>query len=306
MDLKNKNVKNDNIPKIKYFNTESIPKAKTLLSISPKYIDNFNKLSYKLFKLNEKNRRTTKYNSNLCNIKELFSNILVKNYKKKHYIKSLNELNLYTESNTSNNNYTYTINNFQTPTYSGRTTMKKFHKSIKNNNTNSFKRCYLLPKMTLINFKLMNNLIRPNNNKKEKINFCLAPLLKTIRSRSLKSKRREENEKKNPSHGKDTQNNKEKIFRKINSSSTPKTGLQKKKNFLTINTNKGYVESITEENDMKPKIRFINLKKHLMEETLKINKMFTHFHRQINEQKKIISFVRKQTNKSKDINKNNI
>ena len=46
--------------------------------------------------------------------------------------------------------------------------------------------------------------------------------------------------------------------------------------------------SETEENDMKPKIRFINFKKELLDETLKINKMFGNYRRQIIEIEKEI------------------
>ena len=46
--------------------------------------------------------------------------------------------------------------------------------------------------------------------------------------------------------------------------------------------------SETEENDMKPKMRFINLKKDLLDETLKINKMFGNYRRQIIEIEKEI------------------
>ena len=44
----------------------------------------------------------------------------------------------------------------------------------------------------------------------------------------------------------------------------------------------------TEENDMKPKIRFINFKKDLLDENLKINKMFGNYQRQIIELEKEI------------------
>ena len=44
----------------------------------------------------------------------------------------------------------------------------------------------------------------------------------------------------------------------------------------------------TEENDMKPKIRFINLKKDLIDETQKINKMFGNYQKQIIEIEKEI------------------
>ena len=46
--------------------------------------------------------------------------------------------------------------------------------------------------------------------------------------------------------------------------------------------------SETEENDMKPKIRFINLKKELLDETFKINRMFGNYRKQIIEKEKEI------------------
>lgn len=193
MEIKNnKNSKNNSKTKIQYLKTETIPKPKNLLSISPKYVDNLHRLSYKLYKLNEKNRTTTKNNTNFYNIKDLFSNILVKNYKRKHYIKTLNELNMNTESINSTNNYTNTINNFYTQTTSsGRSSIKRFHKKIPRSNCNSFKRYVFLPKMKLNSFKKMNNFFSPENQKKEKINLCLVPLFKTIRNSRGKSKRRE-------------------------------------------------------------------------------------------------------------------
>ena len=314
MEIKNnKNSKNNSKTKIQYLKTETIPKPKNLLSISPKYVDNLHRLSYKLYKLNEKCRKTTKNNTNYCNIKDLFSNILVKNYKRKHYIKTLNELNMNTESINSTNNYTNTINNFYTQTTSsGRSSIKRFHKNIPRSNCKSFKRYYFLPKMKLNSFKKMNNFFSPENQKKEKINLCLVPLFKTIRNSRGKSKRREKIEKNKSSNGKEVHNTNDDIFFRKNNSSFPKKErkkeLKKAKKFLTIKINK-FIESKIEENDMKPKIRFINLKKNLLEETLKINKMFAFFNKQINEQKKTMKFLGKQRNSNKEIkeiNKNNI
>ena len=51
--------------------------------------------------------------------------------------------------------------------------------------------------------------------------------------------------------------------------------------------------SETEENDMKPKYRFINIKKELLEETTKINKMFISFGKQIKQIEKEIKFRKK-------------
>ena len=49
----------------------------------------------------------------------------------------------------------------------------------------------------------------------------------------------------------------------------------------------------TEENDTKPKYRFINIKKELLEETTKINKMFISFGKQIKQIEKEIKFRKK-------------
>ena len=53
------------------------------------------------------------------------------------------------------------------------------------------------------------------------------------------------------------------------------------------------MDSRTDENDMKPKFRFINLKKDLLEENLKINKMFAEFNREISEKEKSLKFIGK-------------
>ena len=211
-----------------------------------------------------------------------------------------------TESISSNNNYT--INNFYQTTYSGRTSLKRFHKNIQRNYCNSFKKFYFLPKMTLNNFKKMNNFLSPDNIKKDKVNLYLAPLLKTIGNNRDKSKGLEKEEKNNPSNGREIHNNNNiKILSKINASSFYKKDikkeLKKKKKFLTIKINKAFIESKNEENDMKPKIRFINIKKNLLEESLKINKMFDFFNKQINDQQKTMKFIGKQRNNK--INKNN-
>ena len=44
---------------------------------------------------------------------------------------------------------------------------------------------------------------------------------------------------------------------------------------------------------MKPKIRFMNLKRDLLEENFKINKMFTDFNREIAEKEKSLKFIGK-------------
>ena len=67
--------------------------------------------------------------------------------------------------------------------------------------------------------------------------------------------------------------------------------MQKKKRNTILNEflkKKNKRRSETEENDMKPKIRFINIKKDLLDETLKINKMFGTYRKQIIQKEKEI------------------
>ena len=308
MDIKNIKLNNDNKMSKKYYKTESIPKAKDLLSITSQCIDNLHLLSYKLYKLYEKSRKDGKNNSHFCNKKDLFSNILVKNYNKEQYVKNLNELNINIESTSSNTVNTNTINNFYSRTVSG-TSSTKIFRNNQRNNSNSFKRIYFLPKMTLNNFKKMNNFLIPDDTKKEKekINLCLVPLFKTIWNSRGQSKKREKNK---PLNIKTLYNNNDNniIINKIKASFSKKNfrkKLEKKKKFLTIRINKTNIDSNNEENDMKPKIRFINLKKDLKEETFKINKMFDFFNKQINEQQKKIQYIGKHMNNIKEINNNN-
>ena len=44
---------------------------------------------------------------------------------------------------------------------------------------------------------------------------------------------------------------------------------------------------------MKPKIRFLNMKKDLEEENLKINRMFVEFNKEILEKEKLLKFIGK-------------
>ena len=293
MDIKNQILKNDNNLKIKYFNTESLPKAKNLLSISPKDKDNFHRFSYKLYKFNEINRKSKKDSSLYCNTKDLFSNIIIKNYNKKSYIKNLNELNLNTESINSSNNFTKTITYFYSPEHSGKTSLKTIYKNTHRNKYYSLKKNNFLPKMTLTNFRKNKDISSPYNNK-DNLNLCLVPLLYFHRNSHSKIKKRGEINSKEV-------NNKN-TFTKSDCSSKKNIinkELQKTKNNIKIRTRKVYVESKTEENDMKPKIRFINLIRELLEETLKINKMFAFFNKQIKDKEKTIKFVGKQRNNSK-------
>ena len=279
---------------IKYLATEPNIKSKNLLLFSPIIKEKLHKLNYKLYKYNELNRKTNKRILYEVNEKDLFSNIIIQN--KKNYIKNLYQLNTDSESIDNNNNYNYIkpLKNFHTHDNICKYTMKVFPKNIRRNKFYSLKKTNYLPKMTCSNYiKNHNENISPiNNHNKEKINLCLVPLLQLYKKKF------------------NVQKNKCRINlnnREIseNNSYYNKTIYTKLKNKWKNRMKKDLLESKIDENDMKPKNRFINLKKELLEQTLKINRMFVVFNKQIKEKEKTIKFIGKFRFKTK-LDKNNI
>ena len=120
--------------------------------------------------------------------------------------------------------------------------------------------------------RIKNIIFKKAINETDNKNLCLAPIYFFLKKKSRKNKINNINIRKNLSSSKPLQKknqNQNNILNKF---------LEKK--------NKRRSE--TEENDMKPKMRFINLKKDLLDETLKINKMFGNYRRQIIEIEKEI------------------
>ena len=278
---------------IKYLATEPNIKSKRLLFFSPIIKEKLHKLNYKLYKYNELNRKTNKRNLSKVNEKDLFSNILIKN--KKYYIKNLYQLNTDSESIDNNNNYIKTLNNFHTHDNIFKHTMKVFPKSIHRNKFYSLKKTNYLPKMTCSNYiKNHNeNISSINNHNKEKINLCLVPLLQLYKKKFKEQK------------NKCKINLNKRAISENNNSYYNKNIYTKLKNKWKNRMKKDLLESKTDENDMKPKIRFMNLKKELLEQTLKINRMFVVFNKQIKEKEKTIQFIGKFRFKKK-LDKNNI
>ena len=68
-------------------------------------------------------------------------------------------------------------------------------------------------------------------------------------------------------------------------------------NIFKLKLKKESSDSKTEENDMEPKIRFNNLKKELLQEKLKINKMFIDFSKQISDKEHTIRINGMRRNK---------
>ena len=108
MNLNNNIQKSNNIRKIKHFKTESILKSQDFSKAPPLDKKMIKKFNYRLFKLNESNKNTNLDNIQHYTYKDLFSNILVKNYAN-NSIKNIHILN----SNSKNNFPSKTNNNFK-------------------------------------------------------------------------------------------------------------------------------------------------------------------------------------------------
>ena len=168
-----------------------------------------------------------------------------------------------TNKNSSRENNIKTIFDYKTKKRNNNIlhTLNKFseivsHKSVKNKNNNYSQRIDYINK----NNTKLNNFIN--------LKLCLVPI---------------------SYHQKNKSNKKEK---------TPKFYCRKK--FYNKTINKFFDKNIldndffrnkkteTEEDDMKPKTRFVNLKRDLLDEKLKINKMFINFQKQLLENKKLL------------------
>ena len=266
---------------IKYFNTEENKRPKNRLSISPIMKEKLHRLNYKLYKFNELNRKHGKNNLLETKKKDLFSNIIIKNYNKKNYIKNLYQLNTDSESidyNNNSNKCIKTLNNFHAENNISKNTGKANPKSFHRNKFYSFKKNNYLPKMTFSNYSKNNNKILTPI-KKEKENLCLVPIYQLYKNKFNNIKNKHKSNVKNKT-----------IFK--NNSYYNKNIYTKLKNKWKNRMKKGLLEKL-DENDMKPKIRFINLQKELLEQTLKINKMFVIFKKQIKEKEKNVKFIGK-------------
>ena len=145
-------------------------------------------------------------------------------------------------------------------------------------------------------------MIKTENNK---VNLCLVPLFHLYNNKFTKF-----NNKKNNNILKNNLfNNKYDVTKNIISETLTKTdfssqhnikndSLKKMSNIFKIKAKKESSDAKTEENDMEPKIRFNNLKKVLLQEKLKINKMFIDFSKQISDKEHLIRINGKRRNKN--------
>ena len=275
----NNNLIKNNNRKIKHFKTESNLKTKGYTMVSPLY----KKFNYKLFNLNEKFKLLNNNNIKHYNIRDLLTNIKVKNYNN-NSIKNINITSSNSKHNYLNNKFAKTVNNLNSQFNRNKINLKINHKYISKNKNNYSKIVDLFSKKKFTN-KIDNKLklrLIPlyylnNNNKKNKLKNRkknLSNNLYKYKGELYKT------------------NNDNEILSKTYYTNN-KELLKKSNNLFEIRMKANTIESKTEENDMKPKIRFINLKKDLLEENLKINKMFADFNREIIEKEKSLKFIGK-------------
>ena len=212
------------------------------------YLDKINQFSYRLFKINAENRK--KYLNN----KEILFNAIITNNTYVNDIKNNNGLNNNKKNNYNLKTMSNSFNNFLE--ISINKTTKNFSMRFNNFSKNDKKLFY--------------EKINKNNNETNNNNLILAPVFFLHKNKLKKN-----------------ENN----FIDIRKTLSSTKSLQNKKQNEILNEflkKKNKRRSETEENDMKPKIRFINFKKELLDETLKINKMFGTYRKQIIQKEKEI------------------
>lgn len=220
------------------------------------YKNRFNLFNYRLFNVNEENKKLNINKLSHKIGKELSLDLIINN-KYRNRIKVKNKLidNTQNNNNKNNNNCFYKSLN-----YFNNNIIQKSYKSHKKNNITTTR--------IISSFKRIKN-----NNNATNMNICLIPFLYISKNKKKIKKQKLNYLKENFPIQKNLNKNKNKILNNL------------------FFENKRRNE--TEENDMKPKYRFINIKKELLEETTKINKMFISFGKQIKQIEKEIKFRKK-------------
>lgn len=265
--------KNNDLKLKKLFNSD-IPKLKTHLKISKEPLSQdkkkINDLKSKFFHLNEKNRRTFSKNIDKSIDDDLASSLLIKNYKIDKMSPTQKKFNItFTNKfiNMKKNNGSYKINN---------------HISLNQlNSQNNFEDNSQRRKSTKKTLKII---LKHNteNEKNEKKNLFLLPVLKSVK-RKLHFK-----------IGETVDSFSDLFIPKKSQKKNLQNGFSLKKNLKNNIFINRYYENNTEENDMKPNIRFKNLKKELQEETSKISKMFVGFNKEVSEEDFLIRIISKK------------
>jgi len=308
-------IANGQMPKqMRHFKSESNLKAKNDL-LSDR--DIIHKMNYNLYKYNEEHRKKSIRNYSFSN---LLSNLKTKNFntnKLKGFYNKI-ELNNLDENNADNYININRKNFFKiNPKFIRKN--KTRNKYISHNNSKNF-----LPLTTYNNFikkensnnnkilskKSIYNNINNKSNKNNEYKLCLVPLFYALKN---KNKNKKFNSKRNLfKRGIFNDKGEFEFYKsKINNSSSKantssylninKDLSKNSKNNYKSSMSRLYSESKDEEDDMKPKTRFMKLKKELYKENLNIYKMFSDFSKQISERAKYIKFI--GNHKDKENNK---
>jgi hypothetical protein len=307
-------------PKPKYLNTESNSKIKDFLSSSSVNKDIIHKFNYKLYKLNEQNKMNNINYSLRFKKEDLLSGDIDHNINKIISIKNLKEYHSNSNSHAKDIKFIKTTNFFYPKNPETGHSAKNL-KNILYKNNYLFK--YFSPKskgslplkiFNLINNNKINRSLnksmskykdrsnkKDNSNTSNKISLCLVPLIGMNKYR-IQNKNNNKNYISNNAYSE-----KNTLYGKV-----VKTEPNSKKvvgNDLLRKNRKIYKKYMMKENDMEPKFRFTNIKKELLQETLKINKMFNDFNKQISDKEKTIRFIGRHKDKhqlmKEDININN-
>lgn len=214
------------------------------------YLDKINQFSYSLFKINDENRKK------FLNNKEILLDAVITNYTNSNNIRFSNIVN---DDNKKNNYNLKSMNN----------SFNNFLKDSKNKSTkNSSMGFNIFSKNNKELFPELNNKDNKETNNQQLI---LVPVFFHNKNKLKKN-----------------ENNFLDSIKVLSSANS----LQKKKRNTILNEflkKKNKRRSETEENDMKPKIRFTSFKKDLLEENQKINKMFITFQRQLIKKKRLLN-----------------
>ncbi len=269
--------KNINNKPIRHYKTESNLKSKDLSNINPINKNLLKLFNYKLFKLNESNKQLNI--NQLSSNKELSSNIQITNYN--NHTKNYNiTTNYYNTNRNTNKEILKHVNKVKyfSPELNNNIN-KYFHQKLFKNKINKEMKFGLFP-LYYLSMNKSNKLIK-NKIINKKLYYKKHEYFKNNIDNDFLSKTNYTNN--NYINNNFINNNHNYFLKNVKK----KFHQKKKKN-----------DHDSEENDMKPKIRFINLKKDLMEENLKINKMFSDFIREIAEKEKSLKFIGKHRTKN--------
>ena len=289
--IKNNNKHNK---ELKHFNTESSLKENNFSNFSP-LNENLKRKFNQLFNLNERRIKSNLNNLTYSNKEDLLSNIIIKNISPKNFNKNIKGL-------TTNNLINKTSDFFYSQKCSSKNSMKKIYDSPKSRN--------ILPKMSpnIFNQNKRFNIFQSKKKIYNNINnkqLCLIPIFYIYKNKRKIFNMKKKIIKRNIINDKGVLSNNinnNDIFFNANNSYTKNINTNLNKIFKNNKNIKKLENSESKklEDDMKPTIRFKNLKKSLFKENSKLYKMFLLFNKQISDKEKYIKLIEKNKDKEKN------